>query len=478
MQIRKNTKAFKTILEIISACQDRLDREKLIRLYITKAGHSIRDRISVEGIQAEAGLFFEMNFQAVLNNLKSPNHQLHQSDEIPGIYFFHGTSNKVWDQTPFEFDEVIIKEFASLPDLPFPRKKEKAEKFVFPTPNVKVASKPVKKEKAEIKKEPKTVETKQAAKKIEKGPKQPDFKLKHKILFTELERIVFRQARLDKEDVLNYYNKAAEYILPYLKDKPLVIHLQSSGAKEIEYGTLEALRHKDEEIPDWIQTSKVSKDRDEESLLLCNDKEHLLFYANLGCVQFNTGHARTKFLGLPDYLLIGIESPETALGKAVDVALAAKHILSGLQLPSFVKTDGPSGLHIYIPLDSKSQAEACMNVAEYLCKLIRIRVPDFVSLKGADSLSYGKVSLDYLINEPGSSVVTPYSLVAGESAIVATPLLWEEVNEGLRLEDFNHETIFKRFKQVGDPFENIFKKKVNADALLERMNHNYSFLFE
>ena len=133
MLIRKNTKTFKTILEIISVCQGRADREKLIRLYITRAGHSINDRISVEGIQGDAALFYEMNYQSVLNNLQSSSHQLHISDEIPGIYFFHSSSNKVWDETPFEFDEAIKKEFSSLPELPIVRKKEKPEKFVFPT---------------------------------------------------------------------------------------------------------------------------------------------------------------------------------------------------------------------------------------------------------------------------------------------------------------------------------------------------------
>ena len=140
MLIRKNTKAFKTILEIISACQSRADREKLIRLYITRAGHSINDRISVEGIQGDAALFYEMNYQSVLNNLQSSSHQLHISDEIPGIYFFHSSSNKVWDETPFEFDEAIKKEFSSLPELPVVRKKEKPEKFVFPTGKSKAES--------------------------------------------------------------------------------------------------------------------------------------------------------------------------------------------------------------------------------------------------------------------------------------------------------------------------------------------------
>ena len=118
MLLRKNTKAFKTILEIIRACRDRPDREALIRLYITRAGDTVKERISVEGIQGEAALFYEMGYQAVLGNLMSSNHQLHHSDELPGLYFFHSSSNKVWDETPFEFDEAVKKEFASLPELP------------------------------------------------------------------------------------------------------------------------------------------------------------------------------------------------------------------------------------------------------------------------------------------------------------------------------------------------------------------------
>ena len=102
-------------------------------------------------------------------------------------------------------------------------------------------------------------------------------------------------------------------------------------------------------------------------------------------------------------------------------------------------------------------------------------MPELVSLAGADD-AYGKVSLDFSSNAPGKSIIAPYSLVPGQSAIIATPLLWEEVKEGLRPESFNNETIFKRLKQVGDPFESA-GKKVNADALLERLENHYSFLF-
>src|SRR5690606_5712685 len=118
MLIRKNTKAFKTIRQLIEMCKDRSDREKLVRLYITKAGHTINDRISIEGIQGDTSFFYDMNYQTILSNLDSANHQLHVSDDVAGIYFFHSTSNKVWDEAPFEFDEAILEEFNSLQELP------------------------------------------------------------------------------------------------------------------------------------------------------------------------------------------------------------------------------------------------------------------------------------------------------------------------------------------------------------------------
>jgi DNA ligase D-like protein (predicted polymerase) len=464
MLIRKNTRAFKTILEIVEACHGKPDRDKLIRVYITKAGHSIDERINVAGIQGDAGLFYDMTYQTILTNLKSSNRQLHQSDDLPGIYFFHSSADKNWAETPFEFDEAIKKEFGSLAELPVVRKKEKVEKVVIPTSKVKSEPRANKKEK------PKKIE-----KIVDKGLKQPDFKLKHTIEFTALDKVIFRHPQLTKKEVLDYYNKVAEFLLPYLKDRPQRVRLHSSSRHDDAQLTYDALKESStEQIPKWVQTTELPKEK--EPLLLCNDKDHLLFYVQMGGIEFCPFHSRTRSISHPDYLVIGMDT-DGEFAKVIDVALAAKEILTGLQLPSFVKTDGNSGLHLYIPLDAKSKFETSKAVAEYICKLIRLKVPNLVTLQGSDDRTYGKITLDYLLTEEGMNVVAPYSLVRGESPTVATPLLWEEVKEGLKLEDFNDETIFKRLKQEGDPFENLFKKKVNADALLERMEGNYAFLF-
>ena len=465
MQIRRNTKAFKSVLEIVSACRERPDREKLVRLFITKAGHSIKDRISVEGIQGGADLFYEMGYQAVLNNLKSANHQLLQSDEVPGIYYFHSTSNKTWDETPFEFDDAIKKEFESLPELPATRKKEKAGKVAFPATSAGKGSTSLKQTKAPPKK---------TSKIVEKRPKQPNFKLRHEIDFTGLDKVVFRQSKITKEDVLKYYDKIAEYLLPYLKDRPLVA-LRSSGdlqGKELRVAD-DLTENGREATPKWIQTTSVGEDKEE--LLLGADREHLLFYVERGGVAFAAANSRRKTIDVPDYIIIGLDA-DTDFAKTIDAALAAREILEGLKLPSFVKSGGSSALHIYIPLDTKGDFDVARKAAEYICRLVRVKVPDLVALTGMEDNAYRRVSLDCQLNTKGMRVIAPYSM-AKDQPHVAAPLLWEEINKDLRLEDFNYKTIFIRLSETGDPFKSFFRRKVNADALLERLEENYSFLF-
>src|SRR5690606_29296035 len=90
---------------------------------------------STAGIQGDAAIFYEMTYQAVLSNLQSTNHQLHLSDDVPGIYFFRSSTNKTWDETPFAFDDAVKKVFAHVEDLPATRQKEKVGKYELPRAN-------------------------------------------------------------------------------------------------------------------------------------------------------------------------------------------------------------------------------------------------------------------------------------------------------------------------------------------------------
>lgn len=466
MLLRKNTKPFKTLHHIVKSCERRPDRDKLIRLYITRAGQSIQERISVDAIQGDASVFYNMGFETVLSNLESSIHQLHASDDVPGIYFFRSNLSKSWDECPFEFDEAIQKEFKSLPDLPATRKKEKSEKFVLPAPNLKSESPKENKPKDPPKKDVKR-EVKQS--------RQPNFKLKHKLNFTDLDTVVFKETKLRKEDVLNYYDKISEYILPHVKDRHLSYRMHDEAFRQSTLLTTALFTEGDhEEIPEWIKTSREL--RGDERMIIVNDKEHLLACVELGSVEFVPHPANVKKSDSPDYAMIAIDSPEYDIAKAVEGTRVARSVLTGLKLPSFVKTDGRSGLHIYIPLDSKSDFETSKAVAEYICRLIHLKVPDLVALEGAEDYTYGKVTLSFSMNEANGGVVAPYSLISGETGTIATPLYWEELDDALNVDAFNPGTIFSRLKNAGDPFERM-NKKINADDLLSQLNDHYGFLF-
>ncbi|HEX8061063.1 MAG TPA: hypothetical protein VF473_09020 [Cyclobacteriaceae bacterium] len=457
MQIRRNTKPFKTLLEIVTTCHTRPDRRDLVRLYITKAGTSIKDRIPVEAIQGDTEFFYDINYQSVLNNLNASTHQLHQSDDTPGVYFFHSI-NKEWDETPFEFDPEVKEIFSTLPELPAVREKSAPKEFISPTQSTPTPKK---------QKEPKTPPVvKQPVMVINRGPKQPDYKLKHDILFTDLEKIVFRQEKLNKKDLLDHYSRIAGYILPYLKDRPHLVKLQSDSGPNVPRRNIESMPNRSRlEVPGWFDTDQF----------VTNDKEHLLYCVEIGVVEFDPLATKKNSSGTPEYLIIGVDSG-SELKKAIDASNVLHEILDGLHLPSFIKTDGISGFHVHVPLDSKGGFETATNLAEFICKLVRLKVPELVALEGSAENSYGKVTLDYKLNNEGVGVVAPYSLVAGSPANIATPLEWDELTEGLRMDEFNHKTIFDRLKKDGDPFESMMKKKVNAEEVLTRLEENYSFL--
>jgi DNA ligase D-like protein (predicted polymerase) len=468
MLVRKNTKAFKTILQIVSDCQSRPDREQLIRLFITRAGNTVKDRISVDSIQGDSALFYEMNYQTVLNSLRSSNHQLNESDEIPGLFFFHSSSNKSWDETPFEFDEAVAKEFGTLPDLPTLRKKEKYEKFVLPTASPAP--------KGQAKTAPKVSKAK-AKKVAAQGPKQPDFELKHHIDFTNLERIIFRQPVLNKEQILNYYNSVSKYLLPYLKDRHCWVRVSPDVSRPMQELTVQSLFSDELDIvPNWL-SKRSGKKNSPPDALIAHDKEHLLLFVERGAIEFHPQHCRERQHEHPDYILITIDSPESNIEKAVEVAQQMKTVFDALKLPLFVKTNSTSRLDVYVPLDAKGPADQSKACASHLCKLVRLKIPNLVAVATSDESDYGKVSLDYTLNENGQTAVAPYSLVAGETVTVATPLEWDEVNEELDPASFNPNTIFQRLKKVGDPFENFYKKRINATDLLKRLEENYAFLF-
>src|SRR5690606_6264916 len=163
----------------------------------TRAGHTVKERISIEGVEGESDLLYDMTYQTVLNNLKSSNHQLHHSEELPGLYYFHSSSNKEWDETPFEFDEAVLKLFPDLPEHPATRYNGKLEEYRLPTapkPPAKPAKQPQNK-RSEKKRPP-----------AKKDERQPDSRLTPEITLTALGTGDFPRPPTSRRDIFDYYD--------------------------------------------------------------------------------------------------------------------------------------------------------------------------------------------------------------------------------------------------------------------------------
>src|ERR1041384_4762548 len=198
---------------------------------------------------------------------------------------------------------------------------------------------------------------------VNRGPKQPDYKLKHDVLFTNLDKVVFRQENLNKKDVLDHYNKIAEFLLPYLRNRDNLVKPAPTTSKF--------------EIPGWFDADQIK----------VNDKDHLLYCVEIGCIEFDE-------VASLDRLVIGVDSG-SEFEKAVVAANAVHQVLEGLRLPSFVKTDGVSGLHVYIPLASKGSHDTSIDLARFISRLVRLKIPELVVVEGSPDNSYGKVTLNH-----------------------------------------------------------------------------------
>ncbi len=105
-------------------------------------------------------------------------------------------------------------------------------------------------------------------------------------------------------------------------------------------------------------------------------------------------------------------------------------------VPSFPKTSGFTGLHIYIPLDNKYTYEQRKEFARIIVTLVNQQLPKFTSIERHISDRKGKVYLDFLQNRPHATIACAYSVRPKQGATVSMPLQWDEVKKGLKMSDF------------------------------------------
>jgi bifunctional non-homologous end joining protein LigD len=282
-----------------------------------------------------------------------------------------------------------------------------------------------------------------------------------KQILTHPDKIFWPKEKYTKGDVANYYRKIAPYILPYLKDRPQSLKRHPGGIAGQSFFQKDVGRMP----PAWVKTHRVFSESTDEyvNYLICQDLDTLLYMVNLGCIEINPWNSRLKNLHKPDYMIFDLDPEKISFNAVVQTAQVIKKVLDELKFPSFPKTSGKTGLHIYVPMQAKYKHEHVKNFALKIVSEVNQRLPKITSVERNPKKRQGKVYLDYLQNNFSQTLAAPYSLRPVPGAPVATPLEWREVKRGLDPKKFNIKTIFPRLQKKGDIFRPVLGKGVELE---------------
>lgn len=287
----------------------------------------------------------------------------------------------------------------------------------------------------------------------------------HELKFTHLSKLYWPEDKVSKRDMFNYYYQVADYMLPYLKDRPMSLNRFPGGIHS------KGFYQKDVKgkAPEWADTFPyTTSDGEHKEYLLGNDETALLWMASLGCIEMNPWFSRSISPDNPDYCVIDLDPDKNTFDQVIHVAQMVKQVLDQIEVPCYPKTSGSTGMHIYIPLAAKYTYDQSQLFAKLIVKLIHQQVPEFTSLERMIANRDGKMYLDFLQNRPGATIAGPYSLRPKPGATVSMPLAWDEVKAGMRMKDFTIFNAIDRLKETGDLFKGVLGKGIDLAKAVEK----------
>jgi bifunctional non-homologous end joining protein LigD len=285
--------------------------------------------------------------------------------------------------------------------------------------------------------------------------------------FGNLSKIFWPNDNVSKRDMLNYYYQVVPYMLPYLKDRPQTLNRFPNGIEGISFYQKDVKG----KAPDWIETYKYYSDADEreKEFLVCTNEASLLYIASLGCIEMNPWNSRTQHPDNPDWCIIDLDPDKNTFEQVIKTAQVTKEVLDEIGVPSFPKTSGSTGIHIYIPLGAKYTYEDSKEFGRAIATIIQSRLPEFTSIERLTANRKGKIYIDFLQNRPQATVAGPYSLRPKPGATVSMPLHWDEVKIGLQMKDFTIKNSLSRIKEQGDLFKGVLGKGIDMKKALVKI---------
>ncbi len=281
-------------------------------------------------------------------------------------------------------------------------------------------------------------------------------------------KIYFPDEGITKKEVFDYYRAVSPWLLPYLKDRPLMMTRYPDG---ITGKNFFQKARPPKGAPSWLRTTPVHNEEENREFdqVVCDDLKTLEWVANMGTLPLHLRAGRLPKLDLADWCVIDFDPKQAPFAHVITLADTLRKICEKAGLPSFPKTTGSSGLHVMIPLGAQVDHGFAVQLAEMLAQMIETQHPDISTTERVVSKRGDRVYLDCYQNGNNKLIAAPFCVRAKPHAPVSMPLTWPEVKKGLSPTQFTIHNAIARLEARGDPMAPLLTLKPALQEALGRL---------
>lgn len=285
---------------------------------------------------------------------------------------------------------------------------------------------------------------------------------------TNPEKIFWPKEGYIKGDLVAYYRAISRWMLPYLKDRPVMLTRYPDGIEGKTFYQKDAPAF----APRWIRTEKIySEDSKREiSYFILDSEEALAWVANLAAITIHVWSSRIPHLERPDWLLFDIDPKGSTTRRAVEVARETSKVLREIGLEPVLKTSGQMGIHVVVGLAPKYTYEQTRIFSQLVSQAVVTRIPKIATISRSPRSRDGRVYIDYLQLGYGKTIAAPFSVRPLDRAPVSAPITWKELKPALDPAAYNIKTMPARMARLKrDPFRDAIEKHARLEDAIPRL---------
>jgi bifunctional non-homologous end joining protein LigD len=278
------------------------------------------------------------------------------------------------------------------------------------------------------------------------------------VRLTNLNKLFWPDLGITKRDLIQYYSDVAPALLPHLVDRAMVMKRYPNGAA----GDFFFMKRAPEPRPPWIEICSIEHSSGNViDFPMIQDMPSLLWLINLGCIDLNQWYARCDDVDRPDYLHFDLDPvPGAKFEMVIEAALLIREALESLKIRCYAKTTGSKGIHIYVPIVRGPTQKQVWSFAKEFAHILAAQAPKLLTaVYKVSDRPKGRVLVDYNQNSWGRTLASIYSVRPSPRASASTPVTWNELEKGIKIDDFRIDNVPARVRKLGDLWKPLLAKR-------------------